>query len=54
MFFVTPEYNHATSAALKNAIDFLYHEWNKQSGWFCRIWRCGRVSERSKLEAGHG
>lgn len=26
-FFVTPEYNHGTSAALKNAIDFLYQEW---------------------------
>ncbi len=26
--FVTPEYNHSTSAALKNAIDYLYHEWN--------------------------
>jgi NAD(P)H-dependent FMN reductase len=26
--FVTPEYNHSTSAALKNAIDFLYAEWN--------------------------
>src|SRR3989442_5227303 len=25
--FVTPEYNHATSGALKNAIDFLYAEW---------------------------
>lgn len=25
--FVTPEYNHGTSATLKNAIDFLYHEW---------------------------
>lgn len=25
---VTPEYNHSTSAALKNAIDFLYMEWN--------------------------
>ena len=24
--FVTPEYNHGTSGALKNAIDFLYHE----------------------------
>lgn len=31
--FVTPEYNHATSGALKNAIDFLYHEWgNKAAG----------------------
>lgn len=26
--FVTPEYNHATSGALKNAIDFLFAEWN--------------------------
>ena len=32
--FGTPEYNHATSAALKNAIDFLYHEWvNKAAGF---------------------
>ena len=32
--FVTPEYNHATSGALKNAIDFLYHEWvNKVAGF---------------------
>jgi NAD(P)H-dependent FMN reductase len=32
--FVTPEYNHATSAALKNAIDFLYHEWNNKAAGF--------------------
>jgi NAD(P)H-dependent FMN reductase len=25
--FVTPEYNFSFSAPLKNAIDFLYHEW---------------------------
>lgn len=25
--FVTPEYNHSTSGAFKNAIDYLYHEW---------------------------
>src|ERR1043166_2509375 len=30
--FVTPEYNHGTSAALKNAIDYLYHEWNNKIG----------------------
>lgn len=28
---VTPEYNRATSAALKNALDFLYAEWNDKA-----------------------
>src|SRR5258708_12395335 len=32
--FVTPEYNHATSAALKNAIDFLFREWNNKAAGF--------------------
>ncbi|RAP73617.1 NADPH-dependent FMN reductase [Paenibacillus montanisoli] len=32
--FVTPEYNHATSGALKNAIDFLYHEWKDKAAGF--------------------
>lgn len=32
--FVTPEYNHSTSPALKNAIDFLFAEWrNKACGF---------------------
>jgi NAD(P)H-dependent FMN reductase len=32
--FVTPEYNHGTSGALKNAIDFLNQEWaNKAAGF---------------------
>jgi NAD(P)H-dependent FMN reductase len=51
--FVTPEYNHATSAALKNAIDFLYHEWNNKAAGFV-IWRCGRCPSGRKLEASHG
>ena len=29
--FVTPEYNHCTSGALKNAIDFIYGEWNDKA-----------------------
>jgi NAD(P)H-dependent FMN reductase len=32
--FVTPEYNHSTSGALKNAIDFLYAEWNNKAAGF--------------------
>jgi len=32
--FVTPEYNHGTSAALKNAIDFLYNEWTNKAAGF--------------------
>jgi NAD(P)H-dependent FMN reductase len=28
---VTPEYNHGTSGVLKNAIDFLYAEWNNKA-----------------------
>jgi NAD(P)H-dependent FMN reductase len=32
--FVTPEYNHGPSAALKNAIDFLHREWNNKAVGF--------------------
>src|SRR5262245_40804773 len=41
--FVTPEYNHATSAALKNAIDFLFHEWNNKSAGFVSYGSAGGV-----------
>lgn len=32
--FVTAEYNHATTGALKNAIDYLYKEWNNKAAGF--------------------
>lgn len=32
--FVTPEYNHGISGALKNALDFLYAEWNNKAAGF--------------------
>jgi NAD(P)H-dependent FMN reductase len=32
--FVTPEYNHSTSGSLKNAIDYLYREWNNKAAGF--------------------
>ncbi len=32
--FVAPEYNHGISGALKNAIDFLFAEWNNKAAGF--------------------
>jgi NAD(P)H-dependent FMN reductase len=32
--FVTPEYNRSIPAALKNAIDFIYNEWNNKAAGF--------------------
>jgi NAD(P)H-dependent FMN reductase len=29
--FVSPEYNHGIAASLKNALDFLYKEWNNKA-----------------------
>jgi NAD(P)H-dependent FMN reductase len=41
--FVTPEYNHATSGALKNAIDFLFHEWGNKAAGFISYGAAGGV-----------
>ncbi len=32
--FVTPEYNHGPPASLKNALDFVYAEWNNKAAGF--------------------
>ena len=41
--FVTPEYNHGTSGALKNAIDFLFQEWNDKAAGFVGYGSAGGV-----------
>lgn len=52
--FVTPEYNHGTSGALKNAIDFLYKEWNNKSAGFVSYGSTGgtRAVEQLRLVMG--
>jgi len=52
--FVTPEYNHGTSGALKNAIDFLYQEWsNKAAGFIAYGYSMGaRAVESLRLIMG--
>lgn len=40
---VTPEYNHGTSGALKNAIDFVYAEWNNKAAGFVGYGSAGGV-----------
>jgi NAD(P)H-dependent FMN reductase len=49
--FVTPEYNHSTSGALKNAIDFVYAEWNNKAAGFVSYGSAGgaRAVEHLRL-----
>jgi NAD(P)H-dependent FMN reductase len=41
--FVTPEYNHSYSGSLKNAIDFVYHEWTNKAAGFVSYGTTGGV-----------
>jgi NAD(P)H-dependent FMN reductase len=51
---VTPEYNHGTSGVLKNAIDYLYAEWNNKAVGFVSYGAVGgaRAAEHLRLVAG--
>lgn len=48
---VTPEYNHGTSGALKNALDFVYTEWNNKAAGFVSYGSAGgtRAVEQLRL-----
>jgi NAD(P)H-dependent FMN reductase len=52
--FVTPEYNHSTSGALKNAIDFVYGEWNNKAAGLVSYGGAGgtRAAEHLRLILG--
>jgi NAD(P)H-dependent FMN reductase len=51
---VTPEYNHGPSGVLKNAIDYLYNEWNNKAVGFVSYGGVGgaRAVEHLRLVAG--
>jgi NAD(P)H-dependent FMN reductase len=50
---VTPEYNHSTSGVLKNAIDYLFAEWNNKAVGFVSYGAVGgaRAAEHLRLVA---
>ena len=52
--FITPEYNHSTSGVLKNAIDYLYAEWNNKAMGVVSYGVVGgaRAAEHLRLIAG--
>ena len=51
---VTPEYNHSTSGVLKNALDYLYAEWNNKAVGFVSYGVAGgaRAVEHLRLVGG--
>lgn len=51
---VTPEYNHSTSGVLKNALDYLFAEWNNKAVGFVSYGAVGgaRAAEHLRLIVG--
>jgi NAD(P)H-dependent FMN reductase len=52
--FVAPEYNHGMPGALKNALDFLFREWNDKAAAFVTYGSMGgvRAAENLRLVMG--
>lgn len=51
--FVTPEYNRSIPSALKNAIDFLYNEWNNKAMRLRRVRQHRQWRPRCRTPATH-
>jgi NAD(P)H-dependent FMN reductase len=49
--FVTPEYNHGVPGALKNALDFIYQEWNNKAAAFVSYGSLGGARAIEHLRA---
>lgn len=47
--FITPEYNHGVTSALKNAIDYLYIEWNNKAAGIVSYGSSGGVRAAESL-----
>ena len=47
--FVTPEYNYGPSAVLKNAIDWVYPEWNRKAAGFVSYGSAGGARSVQQL-----
>lgn len=47
--FITPEYNHGVTSALKNAIDYLYVEWNNKAAGIVSYGSSGGVRAAEAL-----
>jgi NAD(P)H-dependent FMN reductase len=48
---ITPEYNHSTSGVLKNALHYLYAEWNNKAAGFVS-YGGARAAEQLRLICG--
>jgi multimeric flavodoxin WrbA len=50
--FVTAEYNHSVPGVLKNALDFLYAEWNNKAAGRLTAARTGSMTRKTENRGG--